>query len=159
MVIDEIKNFLSNNYGTVHRGIYDLSITSTNCTILQERKFNILLNHHQKEHCFTRGTTDSINLAAFGYVKEQLNEGDEILITEIEHHANFVPWQQIANQKKATVVYAPIEDSGELDLNKFNSLINKKTKFIAITHISNVLGTILPIASIIEKAKQKKSQF
>jgi cysteine desulfurase/selenocysteine lyase len=89
-------------------------------------------------------------------VKHLINEGDEILITEIEHHANFVPWQQIAKEKKATVVYAPVSDVGELDEQVFAKLISSRTKCIAITHISNVLGTILPIPKIINIAKEKK---
>ena len=156
VVINEVTQFLSKSYATVHRGIYDLSVTSTNLYDSARKKVQTFINaRSEKNIIFTKGTTASINLAAFGYVKQHIKEGDEILITEIEHHANFVPWQVIAKEKKAKLIYAPIEDSGELDINKFKSLINKNTKFIAITHVSNVLGTILPIESIITTAKDK----
>tara|TARA_Y100001935_G_C17309740_1_gene514979 strand:- start:4052 stop:5248 length:1197 start_codon:yes stop_codon:yes gene_type:complete len=157
MVIDEMKEFLSKAYGTVHRGIYELSVQSTKQYDDCRKKIQTFINApSEKNIIFTRGTTESINLAAFGFVKDMINEGDEILITEIEHHANFVPWQQIAKEKKATVVYAPVTDLGELDVKAFETLVSNKTKFIAITHISNVLGSIFPIQKIIKLAKSKQ---
>ncbi|RAP24085.1 cysteine desulfurase CsdA [Candidatus Marinamargulisbacteria bacterium SCGC AG-343-K17] len=155
IVIDEITNFLSNHYGTVHRGVYELSVTSTEMYNKSRKKIQEFINApSEKNIIFTKGTTASINLAAFGYVKHIIEENDEILITEIEHHANFVPWQQIAKEKKAIVKYAPVNDNGELDIQAFKQLINKKTKFISVTHISNVLGTILPIKTILNLAKE-----
>ena len=156
IVIDEMKDFLSNQYGTVHRGVYELSVQSTKKYDTSRKKVKAFINApSEKNIIFTRGTTESINLAAFGFVKNIIKEGDEILITEIEHHANFVPWQQIAKEKKAHVIYAPITDSGELDESAFENLITNKTKFIAVTHISNVLGSILPVEKIITIAKNK----
>ena len=87
---------------------------------------------------FTRGTTDSINLAAFGYLEHHLKDDDEIIISEVEHHANFVPWQQLAKRHNITLKYAPIEDDGSFSIDKFKELITPKTTFIAMTHISNV---------------------
>ena len=153
-VIDAISDFYSSEYGTVHRGIYDLSVGSTQ-RYTNARKAIQAFIHAPNAHniIFTKGTTDSINLVAFGYAMNHINEGDELLITEIEHHANFVPWQQVAQLKKARLVFAPIEDSGELDIETFFNCITEKTKLIAMTHISNVLGTLFPVHQIISKAK------
>ncbi|MEK9727268.1 MAG: SufS family cysteine desulfurase [Candidatus Margulisiibacteriota bacterium] len=158
-VINTITEFYQKNYGTVHRGIYDLSVKSTE-EYNQARKCvqTFINSKSDKNIIFTRGTTDSINLAAFGYLENTLKDNDEIIITEIEHHANFVPWQQLAKKHNISLKFAPIEDDGTLNLNKFKELINKKTTFIAVTHISNVLGTILPIKEIIELAKENNAK-
>ena len=154
-VIQSMASFYSSNYGTVHRGIYDLSVKSTNSYNDARSKVTTFINSaSDKNIIFTRGTTDSINLAAFGYLEHQLKTGDEIIISEVEHHANFVPWQQLAKRHNITLTFAGIEDDGSFNLNKFKELISEKTKFIAITHISNVLGTIFPVEEIIAIAKE-----
>ncbi len=154
-VIDALSSFYSDNYGTVHRGIYDLSVKSTNQYNDARRSVKEYINAKSDRNIiFTRGTTDSINLAAFGFLEHQLSTGDEIIITEIEHHANFVPWQQLAKRHNITLKFAEIEDDGTFNINKFKALITPKTKFIAITHISNVLGTILPVKEVIAIAKE-----
>ncbi len=157
-VIDALSSFYSDNYGTVHRGIYDLSVKSTkqyNDARLSVKEY--INAKSERNIIFTRGTTDSINLAAFGFLEHQLTTGDEIIITEIEHHANFVPWQQLAKRHNITLKFAEIEDDGTFNVNKFKELITPKTKFIAITHISNVLGTILPVKEVIALAKENNS--
>jgi cysteine desulfurase / selenocysteine lyase len=155
-VIDCMTDMYQNSYGTVHRGIYDLSVKATQAYNNARKAVQQYINASSDTNIiFTRGTTSSINLAAFGYAQHNLTQGDEILITEIEHHANFVPWQQLAKQVGAVVKYAPIEDDGSFDLDKFTALITPKTKVIAVTHISNVLGTILPVADIVNMAKEK----
>ena len=155
-VIDSMTDMYQNSYGTVHRGIYDLSVKATQAYNNARKAVQQYINAESDTNIiFTRGTTSSINLAAFGYAQHNLTQGDEILITEIEHHANFVPWQQLAKQVGAVVKYAPIEDDGSFDLDKFTALITPKTKVIAVTHISNVLGTILPVADIVNMAKEK----
>ncbi len=154
-VIQSMASFYPSNYGTVHRGIYDLSVKSTNSYNDARSKVTTFINSaSDKNIIFTRGTTDSINLAAFGYLEHQLKTGDEIIISEVEHHANFVPWQQLAKRHNITLTFAGIEDDGSFNLNKFKELISEKTKFIAITHISNVLGTIFPVEEIIAIAKE-----
>ncbi len=154
-VIDALSNFYSDNYGTVHRGIYDLSVKSTNQYNDARQSVKEYIDAKSEQNIiFTRGTTDSINLAAFGFLEHQLAIGDEIIITEIEHHANFVPWQQLAKRHNITLKFAEIEDDGTFNVNKFKELITPKTKFIAITHISNVLGTILPVKEVIALAKE-----
>ena len=155
-VIKTMTEFLENDYGTVHRGIYSLSAKATDRYNQSREHMQAFINAPNIENViFTKGTTESINLVAKGYVEDLISEGDEILISEIEHHANFVPWQMIAKNKKASVIYAPVTDEGDLDINEFFKLITNKTKFIAITHISNVLGSVFPIKKIIEKAKQE----
>lgn len=110
-VIQSMASFYSSNYGTVHRGIYDLSVKSTNSYNDARSKVTTFINSaSDKNIIFTRGTTDSINLAAFGYLEHQLKTGDEIIISEVEHHANFVPWQQLAKRHNITLTFAGIED-------------------------------------------------
>ena len=160
VVIDAITTFYSSSYGTVHRGIYDLSVASTNEYNKSREMVKSFINaENDRNIIFTRGTTDSINLAAFGYLEHQLETGDEIIISEVEHHANFVPWQQLAKRHNITLKFAPIEDDGTFNINKFKELINKKTKLIAITHISNVLGTIFPVKEIINIAKNNNAKI
>ena len=159
-VIDAITRFYSSSYGTVHRGIYDLSVTSTNEYNKSREMVKTFINAENDQNViFTRGTTDSINLAAFGYLEHHLETGDEIIISEVEHHANFVPWQQLAKRHNITLKFAPIEDDGTFNINKFKELITSKTKFIAITHISNVLGTIFPVKEIINIAKNNNAKI
>ncbi len=160
VVIDAITTFYSSSYGTVHRGIYDLSVASTNEYNKSREMVKSFINaENDRNIIFTRGTTDSINLAAFGYLEHQLETGDEIIISEVEHHANFVPWQQLAKRHNITLKFAPIEDDGTFNINKFKELISKKTKLIAITHISNVLGTIFPVKEIINIAKNNNAKI
>ena len=102
-----------------------------------------------KEVIFTRGATESINLVAQSQVRPNLQKGDEVLISHMEHHSNIVPWQIICDQSQATLKVIPINDKGEIDINEFKLLINEKTKFVSITHISNALGTVNPIKEII----------
>ncbi|MEC8677852.1 MAG: SufS family cysteine desulfurase [Candidatus Margulisiibacteriota bacterium] len=155
-VIKTMTEFLEKDYGTVHRGIYSLSAKATDRYNQSREHMQQFINAPNIENViFTKGTTESINLVAKGYVEDLISEGDEILISEVEHHANFVPWQMIAKNKNASVIYAPVTDDGDLNCEDFFKLITDKTKFIAITHISNVLGSVFPVKKIIEKAKEK----
>ncbi|MGA0241738.1 MAG: aminotransferase class V-fold PLP-dependent enzyme [Candidatus Marinamargulisbacteria bacterium] len=156
LVIDAMSEFLKNDYGTVHRGIYELSAVATQQYDSARKKVQHYINAaSEKNVIFTKGTTDGINLIAQGFLSPMIKDGDEILITEVEHHANFVPWQMVAKAANARVVYAPVSDAGELDVDQFCSLINDRTRMIAMTHISNVLGSVFPIKPIIEVAKKK----
>ena len=98
---------------------------------------------------FTRGTTESINLVAYTFGEAFIREGDEIIVTEMEHHANIVPWQLLQNRKKITLRVVPIDENGELKMDVFRSLFNEKTKLVSLSHISNVLGTVNPVKEII----------
>lgn len=153
-VIDTIDRYYQKENANIHRGVHHLSQISTENYEEARRIIQRYLNaDHEHEIIFTKGTTDGINLIAQCYGK-LLQEGDEILITEMEHHSNIVPWQMIAEEKKLVLKYIPISDSGELDLSQLPELLNEKTSLVAITHISNALGTINPIQDIISRAHE-----
>lgn len=150
-VIDSVCNLHKNQYSNIHRGVHVLSMESTTLYEESREKVKNFINaDSSKEIIFTRGATESINLVAQSQVRVNLKEGDEVLISHMEHHSNIVPWQLVCNEAKASLKVIPINDKGELDLDHFNSLINEKTKMVALTHISNALGTVNPIKKIIE---------
>lgn len=152
-VIDAMSDFYKNHYGTVHRAIYTTAIEAGDA-YQQSRKTvqQFLGAKSEDEIIFTRGTTEAINLVAASFGKAFIHEGDEILITEMEHHSNIVPWQMCADARKARLLVVPFFDNGELDFEAFLSLLSDRTKIVAITHLSNVLGVINPIAEIIKAA-------
>lgn len=153
-VIDAHKRFYETDYANIHRGIYDLSQRATAANDEARRKLQRFLNAETwREIVFTRNATEAVNIVAQCFTSPRLGEGDEILVTELEHHANIVPWQMIAAKTGAKVVAAPVTDEGELDLEAFFALIGPKTKMIAVAWVSNVLGTILPVDQIIEAAR------
>ena len=140
-------------YGNIHRAAHFMADKATEQFEEVRSKIKDFINaEHREEIIFTKGTTESINLVAFSFCEQFLTEGDEIIVSEMEHHSNIVPWQLAALRKKATIVTLPFSDSGELQLDKLPSLINKKTKLIAVAQVSNVLGTINPVAEIIKMA-------
>ncbi len=153
-VIDSISNFYSTNYANVHRGIYDLSIKATEAYHSARLKVAQFINAKDWQSViFTKGTTESINLVAYSWGRQNIKKGDEILITEMEHHSNIVPWQILAKSTEATIKYIPINNDGTLDLNNIDDLFTKQTKLVSVIHQSNVFGTINPIQEIIRKAK------
>jgi cysteine desulfurase/selenocysteine lyase len=152
-VIDAISRFFLKENANVHRGVHYLSERATEEYDGARAKVQRFLN--AKESCeiiFVRGTTEAINLVAQTYGKTHLAEGDEVLITAMEHHSNIVPWQILCAERGAHLRVAPINDAGELLLEEFEQLIGPKTKLVAVTHVSNVLGTINPIRRIVEIA-------
>jgi len=149
-VIDSVCNLHKNQYSNIHRGVHLLSMESTSLYESAREKVRDFINASSlKEVIFTRGATESINLVAQSQVRPNLHKGDEVLISHMEHHSNIVPWQIICDQSQANLKVIPINDRGEIDINEFKSLINEKTKFVSITHISNALGTVNPIKEII----------
>ena len=150
-VIDAINNYYRDENSNVHRGIHLLSEISTDkfeqTRIAVQLFIGAKYNH---EIIFTKGTTDSINLVANGF-RSLLKEGNEILISELEHHSNIVPWQMCCDVSGATLKVIPILDNGELDMDKFEKLLSENTKLVALSHVSNSLGTINPIEEMIEK--------
>jgi len=156
IVIDAITNYYETINSNIHRGVHYLSQLATDQFELSRKKVQAYINakHHQ-EVIFTRGTTESINLIASSFGEVFLNEEDEVLVSEMEHHANIVPWQMICEKKGAKLKVIPFDYNGVLQVELLDQLITSKTKIIAITHISNVLGTINPIKMIIEKAHSK----
>ena len=150
-VIDAMTHFLEDENATVHRGIYGLSQKATaRCDGVREQVGQFINASRVEDIVFTKGTTESINLVAHSYARAFIQEGQEILITAMEHHANIVPWQQVCDEKKATLVVCPILDSGDIDLDVFKSCLSSNTFLVAFTHISNVLGTINPVSMLCE---------
>jgi len=156
VVIDRLSDFLSKENANIHRGVHYLSMNAT--TLYDEARScvaNFINAENDDEIIFVRGATEAINLVARSFCNEKLEPGDEILITEMEHHANIVPWQLIAGEHGARVVPAPITDEGEMDLDQFESLLNERTKLVAFAHASNALGTINPAKKMVEIAHRK----
>jgi len=152
-VIDAISGFYAKDNANVHRGVHYLSERATEAYEGARAKVQRFLNAaHVQEIVFTRGTTESINLVAQTYAKTHLGEGDEVLITAMEHHSNIVPWQMICAERGARLRVAPIDDVGELLLDELDALVGPRTKLVAVTHVSNVLGTINPIRRIVDIA-------
>lgn len=146
VVIDTIADFYRNHYGTVHRAVYELAQHSTE----QYQKVREKVQHFfhaskPEEIIFTRGTTESINMVAYSFGKAFIHPGDEILISVMEHHSNIVPWQILCEDRGAILKVIPINQQGEIILESYEKLLTSKTKLVAVTHISNALGTINPI--------------
>ena len=153
-VIDRIHQFESEEYSTVRRGAYKLCEESTRCYEETRKKVaNFLGTPDEKEIIFTSGTTQSINLIAYSFAKAFIKPGDEIIISNIEHHANIVPWQVVCKEFGANLKVIPVNDSGELIIDEYEKLLSGKTRIVAVNHISNALGTINPIKKIAAKAR------
>jgi cysteine desulfurase/selenocysteine lyase len=152
-VIDRIVRYYSEENSNVHRGVHYLSELATmEYENARGRVCRFLNANSEKEIVFTRGTTESINLVAQSWGRKNVNEGDQILISAIEHHSNIVPWQMLCDERKATLRVIPVNDAGELKLDGLEALLNPRVKLIAVGHASNALGTINPIKKIIELA-------
>jgi len=154
-VIDRMNDYHRNEHANIHRGVHTLSQNATEAYEKTRKKLKTFINAPgESEIIFTSGATDALNLVAYSYVIPFLKEGDEILISEMEHHANIVPWQITAERVGAKIKVIPVSDSGEIDLTIFESLLSERTKIVAITHISNVLGTVVPVKQIASIAKK-----
>ncbi len=153
-VIDAIINYYTTQNSNVHRGVHHLSQVATDYFEQSRSEVKSFINSGKEcEIIFTKGTTDSINLVANGY-SSILNDGDEIIISELEHHSNIVPWQMCCKKSGAKLKIINISETGELDMGQFKGALSKKTKLVAISHVSNTLGTINPISEIINEAKK-----
>ena len=151
-VIDAEANYYANENSNVHRGVHFLSGLATDKFEETRNAIQAFIGaKHKHEIIFTKGTTDSINLVANGY-RSLLGEGDEIIISELEHHSNIVPWQMCCEISGATLKVIPLLDNGSLDMHEFDNLLSKNTKLVSISHISNALGTVNDIEAIIAKA-------
>ena len=152
-VIKAISGYYETDNCNIHRGVHFLSQRATekfeDTRKLVQRFINAASSN---EVIFTKGTTESINLVASSFGKKYLSQGDEVLISIMEHHSNLVPWQQVCLERGAKIRYIPINENGELDMDAFRNLVNEKTKLVAVTHVSNVLGTINPVKEIITYA-------
>jgi len=155
-VIDAISNYYQTQNANVHRGVHQLS---QEITIAYENARGTVQNHLNaalsQEIIFTSGTTESINLIANSFGKKYIKSGDEIIISEMEHHSNILPWQILCEEKGAVLKVIPINEKGELLIDEYKKLLCSKTKIVAVTHVSNTLGTINPVKEIIELAHEK----
>lgn len=152
-VLKELEKYYNTMNANIHRGVHALSQEATEAYESARIKIKKFINALGKnEIIFTRGTTESINLVAQTYGRKNFNEGDEIIISHMEHHSNIVPWQLICEEKKAKLRVIPIDDSGELVFEEFEKMINEKTKFVSIVYASNSLGTVNPVKRIVEVA-------
>ncbi|MFZ8102128.1 cysteine desulfurase, partial [Staphylococcus arlettae] len=154
-VINVLEDYYKRYNSNVHRGVHTLGSLATDAYESARESVRRFINaQYFEEIIFTRGTTASINLVARSYGDANLTEGDEIVVTEMEHHANIVPWQQLAKRTKAELKFIPMTPDGELDIEDVKATINDKTKIVAIAHVSNVLGTINDVKAIAEVAHQ-----
>ncbi len=152
-VIDALVRYYSADNSNVHRGVHTLSQRATEDYDSGRSKARQFLNAASDEEIiFVKGTTDGINLVAHSYARQHLGEGDEIIISTMEHHSNIIPWQVLCQEKGAHLRVIPISDAGELLMDEYESLLSSRTKLVAITHVSNVLGTVNPIKQIVEMA-------
>ena len=154
-VINEIQNYYESTNSNIHRGVHHLSQKATE-KYEDSRKIvqNFIGAKSSKEIIFVRGATEAVNLVANSYVKPLLSEGDNIIISQMEHHANIVPWQLITKEKKAEIRVVPINEAGELLVDDMDDLIDENTRFISLNHVSNSLGTVNPVNKLIQKAHQ-----
>jgi cysteine desulfurase/selenocysteine lyase len=156
VVIDKISNFYETEFSNVGRSVHTLAVKATNRFEATRDKTQKYLNaKHREEIIFTKGATEAINLVASSYGKKYIKKGDEILITELEHHSNYVPWNFLRTEKGAVIKFAQVNEGGDVEIEEIRKLITNKTKMIAITHISNVTGAVLPITKIVDLAKEK----
>lgn len=152
-VIDTLKRFYEQDYANIHRGVYDLSQRATAADDAARRKVQRFLGAADwREIVFTRNATEAINLVAASFLRPRLQAGDEVLVTEMEHHANIVPWQLAADAVGARVVAAPVSDTGELSLDAFVERITPRTRMIGVAWVSNVLGTVNPVHELVRIA-------
>ena len=152
-VIDEIQEYYECTNSNIHRGVHHLSQKATEEYEESRKKIQKFIGAtSSKEIVFVRGATEAVNLVANSYVNPLLSEGDNIIISHMEHHANIVPWQLIAKQKNIEIRVIPINEKGELVITELDNLIDKQTKFISLNHVSNSLGTINPVEELIQKA-------
>ena len=155
-VIDRLSNFYETEFSNVGRSVHTLAVKATNrfeeTRDILKKYFNA---QYREEIIFTKGATESINLVASSFGDKYIKEGDEILITELEHHSNYVPWHFLRKNKGAVIKFAPVNKNGEVEIDEIKKLISDKTKIIAITHISNVTGAVMPIKKIVDIAKEK----
>ncbi len=155
-VIDAIKNCYENEYANIHRGVYYLSQVATEAFEEARRKVQRFLNAAEsREIIFVRGGTEAINLVAQTYGRKNIKAGDEVVISAMEHHANIVPWQMLREQTGLVLKVVPINDDGEFMLEEYEKLLSPRTKLVAVTHVSNALGTITPVREIIRLAHAK----
>ncbi|MBA4182518.1 MAG: cysteine desulfurase [Acidobacteria bacterium] len=153
IVIERGSEYLKNEHSNIHRGVHYLSQKATTAYEGAREKVKRFINAKDVKECiFVRGCTEGINLVAYGYGRKFIGEGDEIIISAMEHHANIVPWQMLAEEKDCILRVIPMNQRGELIIDEYEAMLNERTKFVSIVHISNALGTLNPVKQMIESA-------
>ena len=152
-VIDRTSKYLAEEHSNIHRGVHYLSQHATTAYEAAREKVKRFINAPEADCCiFVRGTTEGINLVAHSYGHGFINEGDEILVSQMEHHSNIIPWQVVAEERKAKLVVIPMNERGELIIEEYDKLLNERTKIVAIGHVSNALGSVNPVKQMIATA-------
>jgi cysteine desulfurase/selenocysteine lyase len=152
-VIDAVRRVYEESYANVHRGVHELSLRATDAFEAARAKVAGFLGAASpQEIVFTRGTTEAVNLVAWSFGRSKVQPGDEVLITALEHHSNIVPWQMLCEEKGARLRVAPIDDRGDVVLEAFEDLLGPRTRIVALAHVSNALGTVNPVRSMIQMA-------
>ncbi|HJW40135.1 MAG TPA: cysteine desulfurase [Rhizomicrobium sp.] len=155
-VLDAMRDFASSEYANVHRGVHYLSARATDRYEAARRTVQKFLNAaHEDEIVFTKGGTEAINLVAYSYLVPRIQPGDEIVLTVMEHHSNIVPWHFLRERQGAVLKWVDVRDDGSLDVEAIDAAIGPKTKLVAVTHVSNVLGTVTPLKEIAARAHAK----
>ncbi|MAU55736.1 MAG: cysteine desulfurase CsdA [Dehalococcoidia bacterium] len=153
-VIDSLVDYYENYNSNVHRGVHTLSVKATEEYENSRIKVKNLINAKSStEIIYTRNATESLNIISYSWGKKNVHSGDDIFITPFEHHSNIVPWQELCRDKKANLRYVPLNGSGDIDMDKFRSQLSQRTKLVSITHMSNVLGTLLPVKEMIKSVR------
>jgi cysteine desulfurase/selenocysteine lyase len=153
LVIDRGSKYLAEEHSNVHRGVHYLSQHATTAYEAAREKLKRFINAKEAKECiFVRGTTEGLNLVAHSYGRKFIGEGDEIIISQMEHHSNIIPWQQIAEEKGAKIRVIPMNERGELIIDEYENLLNERTKIVAVAHVSNSLGTVNPIKEMVATA-------
>ncbi|HKA14332.1 MAG TPA: cysteine desulfurase [Myxococcota bacterium] len=155
-VIDAVSDLYSAHYANVHRGVYQLSLEATDMLEAVRDKVAAFLGaRDRREIVFTSNATEAINLVAYSYGRRHVEPGDEVLVTHMEHHGNFVPWQVLCEERGAVLRVAPIDDRGVLRMDEFEKLLSPRTRIAAVTHVSNVLGTVNPVREIAQLCRKR----
>ena len=155
-VIDRIVRYYREENANIHRGVHALSVEATDAYDAARERVQRFINAAEaREIVFVRGATEAINLVAATYGRAHLQRGDEVLISEMEHHSNIVPWQMVCEERGAGLRIVPITDTGELRLDEYERLLGERTRIVAITHVSNALGTVNPVTEIVQMAHQR----
>ncbi len=153
LVIERGTHYLEHEHSNIHRGVHYLSQHATTAYEAAREKVKRFINAPSAKECiFVRGTTEGVNLVAYSYGRKFINEGDEILISQMEHHANIIPWQVLAEEKGAIIKVIPMNERGELIQEEYENMLNERTKIVAVSHVSNSLGTINPVKEMIATA-------
>lgn len=155
VVIETLSRFYREHYANVHRGGYALSLEATQAYENARKTLARFVGADEREIIFVRNATEALNLVAYAWAMKTLRPGDEILLTEMEHHANLVPWHFVAKQTGAKIKAIPITPQGRLDLDALDTLLTSRTRLVSVVHMSNVLGTLNPVAEIAKAAKEK----